>query len=434
MAVTETMHVSWFERLGSVFKGIIIGFILIAVGIGLLFWNEGRTIKRYKDLKEGESNVVLSSSDLVHAENEGKLVYMTGKATTEETLTDDEFNVSVNAIKLARDVQMYQWYEESDSHTQRNLGGSEETVTTYTYKKDWYGQVVDSTSFKESGHDNPSSMAYTSNAWTASNVTLGAYRMSSSLVGKMNSFSQFPIKAEPASPAPAAPTAPEAAPAVPAANPAAPAVPTTPVDAPVSQPVGADAATATSEPAIPAPTDPAKASEQNDRKVYQNGYYIGKDPAKPEIGDLKISFRVVVPMEVSIVSQQQGDTFVPYQAKNGTVELLDSGIVSCQQMFAQAQSQNKFMAWILRAIGFILILVGFNMIFAPLKVLADVIPFLGSLVGMGTGFVSFILAGSVSLITISIGWLSYRPFIGVPLLILAIAALVWLFMKGKSAK
>ena len=32
---------------------------------------------------------------------------------------------------------MYQWVEDSKSETQKTLGGGEETVTTYTYKKEW---------------------------------------------------------------------------------------------------------------------------------------------------------------------------------------------------------------------------------------------------------------------------------------------------------
>ena len=39
---TEVTSQSWFGRIGGAIKGILIGFILLIVGVGLLFWNEGR--------------------------------------------------------------------------------------------------------------------------------------------------------------------------------------------------------------------------------------------------------------------------------------------------------------------------------------------------------------------------------------------------------
>ncbi len=310
-------------------------------------------------------------------------------------------------------------------------------------------------------------MPYSSQSWTASSVSLGAFQMSPSLVSMINSYADYPIKPKqtPATetPAPAtetpaptaetpapttetpAPTAETPAPTTetpapttetpapttetpaptaetPATDPAVPAAPVDAAPAPVQSPVGAEAT----------PVESEQAKPQANRQMYQNGDYIGKNPASPAIGDLKITFRVVYPTKVSVVSQQQGDTFVPYEAKTGSVELLSTGIVSCEKMFKDAQAGNSILAWVLRGLGFVLILIGFNAIFAPLKVLADVVPFLGSLVGGGTGIVSFILALVVSLVTIAVGWLSYRPLIAVPLLVVAAAALVWLFIRGKK--
>jgi len=72
------------------------------------------------------------------------------------------------------------------------------------------------------------------------------------------------------------------------------------------------------------------------------------------------------------------------------------------------------------------------MIFKPLSVLADVIPFIGTLVGGATGIVAFLLAGAGSLTTISIAWLYYRPLIAIPLLIAAAALFLFAFKFGKK--
>ena len=61
-------------------------------------------------------------------------------------------------------------------------------------------------------------------------------------------------------------------------------------------------------------------------------------------------------------------------------------------MFEMAQSRNRVLAWLLRLGGFLATLFGFSAILAPVRVLADVVPLFGRLVGAGIGFVAFILA------------------------------------------
>lgn len=129
---TEVTKESWFKRLGNAFKGILFGFLLIGISFVLLFWNEGRAVKTMKTLKEGKGIVVPIRADKVDPENNGKLVHVTGKATTEEILEDSVFNVSIRAIKLKRVVQMYQWKEVVTSKTKKKLGGETETVKTYS--------------------------------------------------------------------------------------------------------------------------------------------------------------------------------------------------------------------------------------------------------------------------------------------------------------
>ena len=82
-------------------------------------------------------------------DNNLKLVHVSGNATTDEVLTDPTFGVSATAIRLGRKVEMYQWNEVKNSSTQKDLGGSNETTTTYSYVKKWSDDPIDSTKFKE---------------------------------------------------------------------------------------------------------------------------------------------------------------------------------------------------------------------------------------------------------------------------------------------
>jgi len=78
------------------------------------------------------------------------------------------------------------------------------------------------------------------------------------------------------------------------------------------------------------------------------------------------------------------------------------------------------------------------MIFAPLSVIADVVPFIGTIVGAGTSIISFIIALPISLITIAVAWLFFRPVLAIMLLILAGAiigaGIFWAFKKGAASK
>ena len=126
---------SWGSRLGGSLKGIFVGFVLVGAGIVLLFLNEGRAVKRAKALDPGSAAVVSVAAASVDPANEGKLVHLTGTATTDEILMDPEFAISAQALHLRRNVEMYQWEQTSESKTEKKVGGGTETTTTYSYRK-----------------------------------------------------------------------------------------------------------------------------------------------------------------------------------------------------------------------------------------------------------------------------------------------------------
>ena len=74
------------------------------------------------------------------------------------------------------------------------------------------------------------------------------------------------------------------------------------------------------------------------------------------------------------------------------------------------------------------------MVFAPLKVLADVIPLLGSIVGAGTGLVAGLLGTAWSMVIIAIAWIRFRPVLGACLLGAALVLVILLFVKGRMKK
>lgn len=424
--VTETTTQSWTSRVGASFKGILVGVAFVVASVCALFWNEGRTIKRAKALDEAANVVVPIESKSINADNEGKLVYLTGDAVSEDTLQDPFFNVSVNAIKLMRTVEMYQWQEKVESRTERGSNGKEVTTKTYSYTQCWSETKIDSSNFKEAGHNNPYEFPVESEEFIAKHVTLGAFTMSPSLINSIVANEEF-------------------VPETSKNNQAAKTNDTTEITP------NADSAAADDDDQAPGDLYEAADVESEYQaefvvdeqiagselgasgfKPHGKGFYKG-NPTAPQIGDIRVTYKYVPsPTTVSVVSQQQGNTFVPYQAKTGSVELLNIGIKSVDQMFEKAQKDNRVMCWIIRFAGFFFMLIGFNAIFKPLAVIADFLPFVGRIVGAGTGFVAFCLSLCISLATIAIGWLTYRPLISIPLLVVAVAALVYPIIKGKK--
>jgi hypothetical protein len=337
-------------------------------------------VRTARSLEEGAGVVVSVASSPVESANEGRLVHVAGEATTTEVLADPELGVRANAIRLERVVEMYQWEEEKKSEKKKKLGGGEETVTTYSYKKGWSDSPVDSSDFKEpTGHTNPSAFPMEKKSWRASTVTLGAFHLSDPVVDRLDQETEVPV-------------------------------------------------------------DPAALPAAMKGKVAPNGagYYMGGNPQSPQVGDARLTFKAVKPAAVSLVARQVGDTFEAYPAKAGDqILLVKYGTLSADAMFKAAQAENATLTWILRLVGFLIMFFGLLMVFRPVTVFADVIPIFGTLLGAGLGIFAGLGAAALSLMTIAVSWIFFRPLLGIALLVLAaggIAALVVLGLKRKEAR
>jgi hypothetical protein len=133
-------------------------------------------VQTARSLTEGEGLVIAADQTKVDPGNEGKLVHISGELATKLPLTDPEFGVSTPAARLVRTVELYQWKEDSRTETKKNLGGSEDKVTTYTYTQVWSEPRIDSGRFHDpGGHENPQ-LRYRHFEVAARDATLGAFR------------------------------------------------------------------------------------------------------------------------------------------------------------------------------------------------------------------------------------------------------------------
>lgn len=373
MSYQEVTQQGFFGRLSSAFGGIIAGIIMIAISVVMLFWNEGHYVHRAQGLAEGKKLVQSVSADKIDPALEGKLIHLSGPAKAgQEGLKDTQFGVHSQALRLKRQVSMYQWVEHKSSRKRKKMGGGEETVTDYNYEKEWSESHVSSSNFKQSGHTNPTSMPFQSATLNDPQATLGAFQLHDDVLSDLSNFSPLHLESY----------------------------------------RGAEGF-----------------------RLDNGLLYRGSNSANPQIGDLKVQFLVVQPGPISLVGAQQGGSLAPYVTKNGeNILLVESGTHTAEEMFQTGARSNETFTWILRLVGWVLMCAGFAALFGPINVVADILPFIGDLVALGTGTFGCLIGSALTLVVIAVGWVFARPLVGILMLGGAIAVVVGAFRLGKGRR
>ena len=357
---------SWISRIFDSIGGFFLGLLLVPVSVVVLFWNEGHFVETYKSLLEGQSLVIDAPSSEITTANEGKLVHIIGDIDVGEGVTDNDLGISAKALRLKRVVKVFQWQEHAKSQTEKVLGGSEKTVTTYTYDQAWNENLISTSEFKDkAGHENPTQIDYENLVFDATAVHIGAIILQPNQIAKLNAFTPLPI--------------------------------------------------------AEMPTDTAWPEEAG---LIHGEIYIGANSQSPQIGDVRISFEVVNGEKVSVVAKQSGQSFTPYETRSGgSIDFVELGSHTSTEMFASAQNDNRMFTWVLRLVGILISIAGFMLLFKPISTIADVIPLLGSLVGFASGGIAILLGVALSAASIGIAWVFFRPLIGGALLALAIGSI-----------
>ena len=190
MAYQEVTTTGYGTRVGNSFKSIGTGFVLLIAATALLWWNEGRAVKTAKMLEEaGSAYVEMPNPDKKDASLDGELICGTAMATTEDSLSDNQFGIGAKAISLKRKVEYYQWIEHASEEKEDKLGGKEVTTTTYTYSKEWVSRPVESAQFKDPAYQKLNTVltTYEDQEQWAENVSWGAYKLSESLIHGISS-------------------------------------------------------------------------------------------------------------------------------------------------------------------------------------------------------------------------------------------------------
>lgn len=256
---------------------------------------------------------------------------------------------------------------------------SSNNQTRYDYEKKWQDRLVDSGNFKNpDGHRNPAALAYPAKDFQAQSVSVGTFQLDPSLVEKIGGANAMPLKED-------------------------------------------------------AVTLPDGATLQSGGTIY-----VGKNPSSPAVGDLRITEKLTPAGPVSIVAAQVGSRLAPFHSHNGTeIALLEQGTQSAAKMFETAQTNNAILTWVIRVVGFVVLFMGIHFIFGPLSTLASFVPILGAIFEGGVWIISFLMAVVGWFVLVGAAWLTARPFLAIPLLIVALLAvsfLVWVLLKRHAVR
>ncbi|XP_063267937.1 transmembrane protein 43 isoform X2 [Prinia subflava] len=372
--ITSEPKPGFLERLSETSAGMLIGLVTFLLAFYLLFTNEGRALRTAKSLDEGLSLVVpLDSIHGISQQNEGRLVHLAGALSTSKPLFDPSYGLSIQAVKLKRNVEMYQWVEYEDSKEYEE-NGEIKKETKYSYNTEWKSEVVNSRNFdREIGHKNPSAMAVESFTAVSPNVQVGSFVLSRGLVDKIDDFKQLSLSH----------------------------------------------------------------LEDPHADVTRRGdyFYHSDNPRSPEVGDLRVSFfyaglsgddpHLGSAARVTVIARQRGDQLIPYHTKSGDVlEILYPGDLSVEEVFQKEHESNTMKTWALRAAGWLSMFVGISLMTRIFYTLVDWFPVVRDLVNVGLKAFALCVASSLSLLTISVGWLFYRPLWALLLALLSVVPIV----------
>ena len=345
--------------------GVLAGLLLLVIGTGLLWWNEGNNVKNIRTISQMEKEVVEISSESIMAENNGKLVATNGKLVVQdEALNDEEFGVAIKTARLKRVVEMYQWEEKEETDDNGNR--------EYSYSQTWSENELGLTQYTGQTHVNPNSMPYKSREFLAENVKIGAYNLSDDQIKVLATEQYYDI-----------------------------------------------------------PNSIAMVGYSIQGNYLTNAGNV----EKPQIGDIRISWKYNDWTEASVLAATFGNSFKDFVSDYDVhINRVDKGILSAKELIKNQENENNTLKWILRGVGAFMIFLGYLSITGPISRLSQNVPILGSVVGWALGLISFLLAVIHSLVVMIIAWFRFRPALAITMLVVIVVAIVLIIVLSRKKK
>ena len=327
--------------------GLMIGGVLIVLGTILLYWNEMDMIRSNARMAE----------EMKAAEGTETVASMVPH--TPEILEDPLFGVEhADALRLQRNVQYYQYVEEKKTKTSGE----------YEYRRQWVNHPINTSNFHTKDHECPPIAALGETVTVnAVQATLGKISLSKTFIETQKEF--------------------------------------TPISLANLTPEQLQKTVALlkwhGKQAAPYPVHVTKTPNGNDE------IFFGLDPAKPAVGDVRVSFAAVPMNAVKFTGTY--------------ASLLEKAVA--------ADAPSSFWRWFRRFVGMFIVSAGILAMWDRIVVWSQSVPLIVPMVRLGSNRGSLQIGGAWVLLLIAIAQMLHEPWFALLCLALAFAFILPLLLQ-----
>lgn len=425
--VTGVTHESWFSKLGNSLITMCFGVFLTIFSTPFLWVNEARNAQQESLIAEGKEECLSITDQKADPSNCGRLVHLSGiEAKAARAVEDKRFPGAIPAtgiLRLQVEVQCYQWHEEVETkETKDNFGGGTTKEKTYHYKKDWRSHAINSDDFKHSSHRNSVAdpVVLGTDTINCKLVELGSdFVLEDALLSNINEWTQVSVKECKSSTGKVySPGSddwfyyPEArqSPSIGDVRVRFQAV----FDQQVSLVAVQDVAHAKTSRysflpyrTISQPFFTSLSLEEKYRRRLEAGTLSSDDMYEKERCDCGL-LNIVCCFCLCNLAKYFLTALAPPQ-----VFAAYPGSLSKEASMSNVESSAVATKWLFRIVGWVLLFMGSYMMFSPIFVLLDIVPFLGPYLSSFASYAIFIVCFLVTLIiamlVISAAYLAYHP-------------------------
>jgi hypothetical protein len=353
------------------FQNLLSSFIAVLIGIGLFL---ASFVVLF--ISEGITNyaevvkAALTTAPDAAGTNDGKFVAVTGTLGTTETVGDPLFLSPGAYVTLRRTMEMWAWVETSSTETRDKLGGGTETITTYDYRTEWTEDPKTS-GFHDTTKSNPP-MATRSESFSVVTASVGAWNFNVA-DAELPSGSDLALNGLPLT----------------------------------GNAVGAP--------------------------VVEDHVYLSKNPAAPNLGDLRLSFDALRPGGTfTAFAKATGNTLTawPVEEDDLFLRVLEG---NRDEATATLKTEHTIKLWVMRLVGFLMMWIGMGMWFSPLHAVAGIIPFLKKGTTFLLNLVLFPIALVLTVTTIILSKIAHSP-VTMVLIALSVAGGAWYMYKRNKER
>jgi len=407
--MTYVTHQSFASRMCGGLCGSLFGVAIYLLTFLLAGWNEGAYISGLEVLEHAYEVVDEHPCNAASLPQDGSLVFLEGcqlAGLPEWPAGEFQLSGPRTGAWFETAVEMYQWREVQHSETRKDaVGGGSTTVYWYSHERRWFSTAQPSPQNCDQsrptdpckpstechagqGHCNPplpaSPLSGKQTAQTGAIRVGEAARLNSAQLGQLKS--RRPLT-------------------------------------PASEVLRGEPATLPLASLLP----------RNCR--WDGAWATSAPPGGPRVGDTRVRWAVSAASEASVLAAVgAGGVMVPWRSGvrakvaglKQTLNELREGAVPLDEFFDALHAEAAGQVWALRFLSLFLFWLGLVLFTRPIAIAPDLVPCIGPAIGDLAGcllaLAALAAALTTSLLVTAFFWLWFRPAVGVPLLLLALAA------------